>query len=174
MYPTGKVSILQEKQLTTLGGNIKALEVNGTFDQCQFLVKEAFMDENLKNLNNSVAAYEKISKIQLYPTEFEKDKREIYVDGEIYIEVARDEERPFYVRTKDMNVRVLGTKFNVRSYTTEDRHVTLVQGKVQVTNTNSLSSVVLQPGQDLTYTETGEEKISRVNIATYTDRKSVV
>ena len=104
----------------------------------------------------------------IYPTEFEKDKREIYVDGEIYIEVARDEERPFYVRTKDMNVRVLGTKFNVRSYTTEDRHVTLVQGKVQVTNTNSLSSVVLQPGQDLTYTETGEEKISRVNIATYT------
>ena len=104
----------------------------------------------------------------IYPTEFEKDKREIYVDGEIYIEVARDEERPFYVRTKDMNVRVLGTKFNVRSYTTEDRHVTLVQGKVQVTNTNSLTSVVLQPGQDLTYTETGEEKISRVNIATYT------
>lgn len=49
----------------------------------------------------------------IYPTEFEKDKREIYVDGEIYIEVARDEERPFYVRTKDMNVRVLGTKFNV-------------------------------------------------------------
>lgn len=37
----------------------------------------------------------------IYPTEFEKDKREIYVDGEIYIEVARDEERPFYVRTKD-------------------------------------------------------------------------
>ena len=67
-----------------------------------------------------------------------------------------------------MDTRVLGTKFNVRSYKTEDRHVTLVQGKVQVTNMNSYKSVMLQPGQDLTYTETGEEKISNVNIATYT------
>lgn len=83
-------------------------------------------------------------------------------------EVTKDEECPFIVSADGMDTHVLGTKFNVRSYTTEDRHVTLVQGKVQVTNTNSLSSVVLQPGQDLTYTETGEEKISRVNIATYT------
>ena len=63
---------------------------------------------------------------------------------------------------------VLGTKFNVRSYSVEDRHVTLVNGKVQVTNTVNNKSVTLRPGQDLTYTETGEEKVSEVNIATYT------
>ncbi len=63
---------------------------------------------------------------------------------------------------------VLGTKFNVRSYTVEDRHVTLVNGKVQVTNTVNNKSVTLRPGQDLTYTETGEEKVLEVNIATYT------
>jgi threonine synthase len=48
LYPSGKVSPLQEKQLTTLGGNITAWEVQGTFDDCQHLVKQLFMDEELR------------------------------------------------------------------------------------------------------------------------------
>lgn len=48
LYPKGKVSLLQEKQLTTLGHNIKALEVDGTFDDCQAIVKQAFLDESLR------------------------------------------------------------------------------------------------------------------------------
>lgn len=47
LYPSGKVSELQEKQLTTLGGNISALEVDGDFDDCQALVKQAFLDKEL-------------------------------------------------------------------------------------------------------------------------------
>jgi threonine synthase len=47
LYPSGKVSPLQEKQLTTLGHNITALEIKGTFDDCQMLVKKAFLDESL-------------------------------------------------------------------------------------------------------------------------------
>ncbi len=47
LYPSGKVSPLQEKQFTTLGSNITAVEVNGTFDDCQRLVKEAFADDEL-------------------------------------------------------------------------------------------------------------------------------
>ena len=47
LYPSGKVSMLQEKQLTTLGENIMALEVQGTFDDCQALVKQAFLDKEL-------------------------------------------------------------------------------------------------------------------------------
>jgi threonine synthase len=45
LYPSGKVSHLQEQQLTTLGDNVSALEVAGTFDDCQALVKQAFLDE---------------------------------------------------------------------------------------------------------------------------------
>jgi threonine synthase len=48
LYPTGKVSDIQEKQLTTLGGNVTALEIDGTFDDCQRLVKQAFLDEELR------------------------------------------------------------------------------------------------------------------------------
>lgn len=49
LYPQGKVSGLQEKQLTTLGGNISALEVAGSFDDCQRLVKAALLDGSLRN-----------------------------------------------------------------------------------------------------------------------------
>lgn len=47
LYPSGKVSDIQERQLTTLGQNIKALEVEGTFDDCQAMVKNAFLDKDL-------------------------------------------------------------------------------------------------------------------------------
>ncbi len=48
LYPKDKVSALQQKQLTTLGGNVRALEIEGTFDDCQALVKQAFLDEPLR------------------------------------------------------------------------------------------------------------------------------
>lgn len=51
LYPSGKVSNIQEKQLTTLGQNITALEVDGVFDDCQYMVKKAFLDEDLKSFN---------------------------------------------------------------------------------------------------------------------------
>ncbi|CAL2087001.1 threonine synthase [Tenacibaculum sp. 190524A05c] len=47
LYPSGKVSDIQEKQLTTLGKNITALEVNGVFDDCQDMVKTAFLDDQI-------------------------------------------------------------------------------------------------------------------------------
>jgi len=49
LYPSGKVSTLQEKQLTTLNGNISALEIAGTFDDCQRMVKTAFLDNELQS-----------------------------------------------------------------------------------------------------------------------------
>ena len=49
LYPKGKVSDIQERQLTTLGENITALEVNGSFDDCQEMVKTAFVDQELKD-----------------------------------------------------------------------------------------------------------------------------
>lgn len=56
LYPKGKVSKIQEQQLTTIGQNVTALEVEGTFDDCQHLVKTAFLDDELnKELNLSSA-----------------------------------------------------------------------------------------------------------------------
>jgi threonine synthase len=54
LYPKGKVSEIQEKQLTTLGNNITALEVDGVFDDCQEMVKSAFLDKNIsRNLTSA-------------------------------------------------------------------------------------------------------------------------
>jgi threonine synthase len=56
LYPKGKVSKIQEQQLTTIGHNIAALEVEGTFDDCQKMVKLAFNDESLTNAMNLSSA----------------------------------------------------------------------------------------------------------------------
>jgi len=50
MYPKGKISLLQEKMFTTLGGNIETIAIDGDFDDCQALVKKSFDDEELKNI----------------------------------------------------------------------------------------------------------------------------
>ncbi len=69
LYPSGKVSELQEKQFTTLGGNITALEVDGTFDDCQRLVKQAFLDPELK-LKRHLASANSINIARLIPQTF--------------------------------------------------------------------------------------------------------
>ncbi|RMB56911.1 threonine synthase [Dokdonia sinensis] len=56
LYPSGKVSEVQEKQLTTLGENITALEVDGNFDDCQAMVKRAFLDEAITNKRQLTSA----------------------------------------------------------------------------------------------------------------------
>jgi threonine synthase len=69
LYPKGKVSELQEKQLTTLGGNVHALEIDGTFDDCQALVKEAFLDKDL-NTQLRLSSANSINIARLIPQSF--------------------------------------------------------------------------------------------------------
>lgn len=69
LYPKGKVSHLQEQQLTTLGQNITALEVDGTFDDCQRLVKSAFLDEAL-NQKFALTSANSINIARLLPQSF--------------------------------------------------------------------------------------------------------
>jgi threonine synthase len=69
LYPSGKVTNLQEKQLTTLGGNVTALEVDGTFDDCQALVKQAFLDKELTT-NIRLSSANSINIARLIPQSF--------------------------------------------------------------------------------------------------------
>lgn len=69
LYPSGKVSDIQEKQLTTLSNNITALEVDGTFDDCQSLVKQAFLDKDLTTKYN-LASANSINISRLIPQSF--------------------------------------------------------------------------------------------------------
>jgi threonine synthase len=69
LYPSGMVSNIQEKQLTTLGGNITAIEIKGTFDDCQKLVKQAFLDSELTKKKNLSSA-NSINIARLIPQSF--------------------------------------------------------------------------------------------------------
>ena len=69
LYPKGKVSLIQELQLTTNGNNIEAIAVDGTFDDCQALVKQAFLDQSLRN-KLQLASANSINIARLIPQAF--------------------------------------------------------------------------------------------------------
>lgn len=91
----------------------------------------------------------------VYPTEFDKKERELYVDGEIYINVAPNKNWPFVVKTKDLGVKVLGTEFNVTAYESDKvKRIVLVSGSVMITDkesTNNNSGITLSPNRMYEY-----------------------
>lgn len=92
-----------------------------------------------------------------YPVAFTGKDRMVELEGEGYFEVSSDAAKPFFVQTSTASVRVLGTRFNVSAYASEDWKTTLLEGKVSVTSgpahpstepgTGSQSPFILQPGQ---------------------------
>ena len=86
-----------------------------------------------------------------YPKNFPKSQREVHLDGEAYFSVKENKAKPFIVQTERLSVKVLGTKFNVRAYSIDEKVVaTLTSGKVEV-NTHGDHSKILKPNEQLTY-----------------------
>lgn len=84
-----------------------------------------------------------------YDKIFGEKTREIELEGEAYFEVVKDQDRPFIVHTNEMEVRVIGTAFNVRSYPNEAKgQTTLIRGMVEVQLKNESSTkIVLKPNE---------------------------
>lgn len=101
-----------------------------------------------------------------FPSRFTEEKRIVNLTGEAYFEVARDEQHPFEVHTPHSTTHVLGTQFNVRSYTPSDAHVTLIQGEVNVCSKGG-AEAVLRPGQDAKIGEDGGMTVKDVDIDMY-------
>ena len=73
----------------------------------------------------------------VYPIEFAQNRREVFIEGEGYFEVAKDDNKPFIVKTGVIEIKVLGTDFNVSAYPQEEKtEVALASGSVQVTGLN--------------------------------------
>ncbi|MGJ1225290.1 FecR family protein [Sphingobacterium siyangense] len=90
-----------------------------------------------------------------YPTVFAKDKREVTLRGEAYFEVAKKKDQPFIVHTKNQQVQVLGTHFNINAYQTSvPTKTTLLEGKVMVTTLLGSQKVTLLPGDQSVNTGT--------------------
>lgn len=106
----------------------------------------------------------------IYPEKFAGDRREIYVDGEVYGEIAHNLAWPFVIKTKRAGIEVLGTTLNVNAYEKEEElSVVLVGGKVAVTNAKGRKSE-LAPNQ--MYFSSGEhDYITAVDVEEYVSWK---
>lgn len=103
----------------------------------------------------------------IYPSKFAKDRREIYVSGEVFAEVFHDASRPFIIKTEKLDVQVLGTVFNVTAYNDDkETNVVLVSGSVNVKPKNGKATII-KPNQLFAYTEQAST-LKTVDVENYT------
>lgn len=96
-----------------------------------------------------------------YSERFADARRQVYLDGEACFSVRKNAEKPFIVQTSRLSVKVLGTRFNVKAYSADERiTTTLSSGKVEV-STPSHSPRILKPNEQLTY----DKRTSHIGIA---------
>jgi transmembrane sensor len=89
-----------------------------------------------------------------YPVTFTGATRQVEISGEAYFEIAKNPAKPFIVKTAGQEIRVLGTRFNVNSYSDEpDARITLLEGSVKITGANQ--SVIIRPGEQARQAQTG-------------------
>ncbi|MDR1415415.1 MAG: FecR domain-containing protein, partial [Odoribacteraceae bacterium] len=101
-----------------------------------------------------------------YPVEWKEDRREVFIEGEIFVDAARDTARPFVVTTGLLEIEVLGTRFNVTARDASANAVVLERGSVRV-RTPRREEVLLVPDQRLEY-RGGELSVGRVETRQYT------
>ena len=102
-----------------------------------------------------------------YPTIFKGKERVVSLEGEAYFKVAKDAAHPFIVKSGNLQIRVLGTEFNVRSYSPTDVRVTLITGKVAVSDTCGVHSVEMVPGQSVQLSSDGTFDMYEIMKALY-------
>ena len=102
-----------------------------------------------------------------FPSTFNKKTREIYVEGEIYINVAKSNGRPFIVHTPNLEIQVFGTRFNVSAYNSEQTaSIVLVNGKVQVKSAGN-KQITMNPNEMVELLE-GSMTKKNVDVSLYT------
>jgi transmembrane sensor len=102
-----------------------------------------------------------------YPVVFNKDERRINITGEVYMEVAKNKSRPFYVRYNQSEIKVLGTSFNINAYAAEPvSKTTLLEGTIQLTWKDKKQ--LLKPGEQV------EENEKEIHLFKNTNTESVI
>lgn len=103
-----------------------------------------------------------------YPENFEgQEKRVVHLKGEAYFEVAKDTAHPFIVKTDLLETQVLGTSFNIRVYSPDNAHVTLLEGSIKVSDTHHTKELLIKPGQNATLQKGGTFSIHEVQAKEY-------
>lgn len=99
-----------------------------------------------------------------YPVSFNKENRQVKLDGEAYFNVAKDSKRPFIVNTKECSVEVLGTKFNIDAYSSRDKFETvLMEGSVKVSMLDDPTQAVSLKPNNKVYRSNGKLLTQKVS-----------
>lgn len=181
--------------ITSNGQNVDLKKSNSNIDYSQNgtivlnndSVIPAFIDET-NVMNQLIIPYGNQSRLVLsdntvvwlnagsrlvYPSRFEDKTREVLLFGEAFFEVSKDEKKPFIVKTSDLQIKVLGTQFNISAYT-EDKVIQTVlkEGSVSIRNNNSglfERDLVLKPNQMASFNRTSKDtKVYEVDVNYYT------
>jgi ferric-dicitrate binding protein FerR (iron transport regulator) len=144
---------------------------------------EIFIEQH--TMNKLIVPYGKRSKIVLsdgtqvwlnsgssleFPSSFSGEKREIFLSGEMYIEVTPDENSSFYVHISNFDVKVHGTKFNISSYAESTSSVVLVEGSIGLQTTDR-EELLLLPDEQAIYNNDGTFEKRKVNVDSFVSWK---
>lgn len=188
---TKTVLLLSSGQEVVLGGETDTIWENGTgirtmgntvsYEQgeggadagevgCNELIVAAGGMNQLRLPDGTMVYLNSASRLK-FPLRFRGEKREVTLEGEGYFEVTPDAEKPFVVHTPTVDVKVLGTSFNVMAYAADPRtEVTLVSGKVDVQVGES--GEILHPEQQFVWNNSSREyEVKRVDVSAYTGWK---
>lgn len=138
-------TIIQTEKGDLLVGNESKLESSSIDTEYLTVIVPKGRRTTLKFSDGTTAWVNSGSKL-IYPKVFGEKSRDVTIDGEIYLEVSPNKDKPFYVHTKGFEVEVLGTKFNVNAYSDDPKNsVVLVEGSVEVLANNTKNR--LEPNQ---------------------------
>lgn len=103
-----------------------------------------------------------------YPVCFDEKERKVYLSGEAYFEVTKDSDRPFYVVTEEVQIRVYGTEFNVNTNQQGKIHTVLVNGKVGVKKRGMTGEIAMKPGELASFDrKAGTFEVKEVDVRQY-------
>ena len=103
-----------------------------------------------------------------YPVRFDEKERKVDLSGEAYFEVTKDSDRPFYVVTEEVQVRVYGTEFNVNTHQPGKVHTVLVDGKVGIKKRGMTGEITMKPGELASFDRNaGTFEVKEVDVRQY-------
>lgn len=174
ILPSGKDIELDKKQNVVVNNSLKTIDI---LDKSSMEKKSIVVNKSeLKKYNTILVPKGKIHSLELsdgtkvwinsagvlkFPSVFANNKRVVQLSGEAQFEVKKDAKRPFIVQTEGIDVRVLGTTFNVLAYMGDDEvTTTLVSGSVKLIEKKSNRDILLKPGQQAVYSK----NMNKVNV----------
>jgi len=190
--PTGTITdiqlILSDNESLTLEGKEAEITYNNeniAINNDTKLKKQARANESIvynqlivPKGKRSTLTFEDGSKIWVnagsrvvYPVVFADSEREVYIDGEVFFDISHDENRPFIIKSKEVQIEVLGTSFNFMAYESDKTNrIVLVDGSIKV-KSESIQETILSPNEMYLY-ENNRSSIQKVNVDDYISWKT--